>query len=144
MAAALLRAYAEQRGDALRVESAGTWGVEGEPASPLAQEVIAGRGLTLDGHVARTVTLELLLEADLIVVMTRSHRDALAAEFPEIRPKLHLMSELGGMQYDIADPYGRPLSAYETCATDLEQLIQRGYEQLQQWLSNSLQRLVNV
>lgn len=144
MAAALLRSYAEARGDALQVESAGTWGVEGEPASPLAQRVISERGLSLDGHIARTVSRELLQSAAVLIVMTRSHRDALAAEFPETRPKLYMMSELSGMQYDIADPYGRPLAAYEACATNLEQLIQLGYERLQEWVSTSPQRILNI
>lgn len=144
MAAALFRARAKQVGDEVRVESAGTWGVDGQPASPYAGEVLAKRGLSLDGHIARTVTREMLEQADLVIVMTRSHRDALNAEFPFARSKIRLMSELGGIEYDIADPYGSPREAYEMCARDLEQLLERGYTNLMNQLAHSRPTTANV
>ena len=76
--------------DRWRVESAGTWGMDGQPASANAELVMRQRNIRLDGHIARTVTAELLREADILVVMTRSHHDALAAEFPETREKFTL------------------------------------------------------
>ncbi|OQY95880.1 MAG: hypothetical protein B6D41_05610 [Chloroflexi bacterium UTCFX4] len=137
MAAALFRAHARAQGDgdAYRIESAGTWGVDGAPASENAQRIMQQRGLSLTEHRARTVNASLVQEADLIVVMTRSHRDALAAEFPGIRYKLHLMSELDNLQYDISDPYGRSLQTYEMCASDLNALIEHGYPRIAQWLA---------
>jgi|SRR5581483_2075381 protein-tyrosine phosphatase len=142
MAVALFRAHAAEHGDGerFRVESAGTWGVDGAPASANAQLVLQKRGLSLAGHVARTVSPELIEQADLVIVMTRSHRDALAAEFPQARSKLHLMSEFAGLEYDISDPYGQSLAAYEMCAADLEQLIKRGYARIPIWLEGTPQR----
>lgn len=142
MAAALFRAQTVKRGEAerFRVESAGTWGVDGQPASRHAQTVMLERGLSLDHHRARTVTADLVREADLIIVMTRSHRDALAAEFPGARSKLRLLSEFCGLEYDISDPYGHSFDAYETCAADLEQLIERGYARVANWLNGSAPR----
>jgi protein-tyrosine phosphatase len=136
MAEVLLRARAERdgRADTLRVESAGTWGMDGQPAAPLAREVMGTRGLALDDHIARTVDADMLADASVIIVMTRSHRDALAAEFPGVRSKLHLMSELAGLEYDISDPYGGPVEGYETCAANLDKLLASGYERLFDWL----------
>lgn len=144
MAAALFRARAEKMGDAVRTESAGTWGVDGQPASPFATDVLAGRGVSLEGHIARTVTREMLEHADLVIVMTRGHRDALLAEFPFARPKIRLMSQLNDLEYDIADPYGRPREAYEMCARDLEELLERGYPQIMQWLALTRTSPANV
>ena len=137
MAAALLRALAQAQGDGdrYRIESAGTWGVTGAPASDNAQLTMQKRGLSLDGHSARTVSAELMHDANLILVMTRSHRDALAAEFPDTRRKTHLFSELNGLEYDISDPYGRSLQTYETCADDLGALLERGYPRIADWLA---------
>ncbi len=134
MAAALFRARAERAGFPVQVESAGTWGVDGEPASAFARAVLKERGISLEEHVARTVTREMLERADAIVVMTRNHRDALCAEFPFARPKIYLLSQLNDIEYDIADPYGKPRAAYELCAKDLEQLLETGYDKLLQWL----------
>lgn len=138
MAVALMQAQARARGDdeKYRIESAGTWGVDGQPASTNAQLVMQKRGLSLDQHIARTVSPELVEQADLILVMTRSHRDALAAEFPGARRKLHIMSELGGLEYDISDPYGHSLETYETCAADLETLTVDGYPRIAGWLDS--------
>jgi protein-tyrosine-phosphatase len=144
IAAALFRARAERMGDVVHVESAGTWGVDGQPAAALASDVLAERGISLDGHIARTVTREMLGQADLVIVMTRSHRDALIAEFPSERLKIRLMSELNGIEYDIADPYGRPREAYEMCAYDLEQLLERGYAQIMQWLAQTRTTITKV
>ena len=142
MAATLLRAKVAAQGDSdkYQIESAGTWGVNGQPASPNAQLVMQKRGLSLDGHIARTVSQDIINRADLIIVMTRSHRDALNAEFPGIRRKVHLMSELFGLEYDISDPYGKSIEAYEICATDLSDMIDRGYDRIQVWLVNAPQR----
>lgn len=144
MAAALFRKLAQERGDDVQVESAGTWGVDGQPASPLAREVLEARGLKLDDHRARTVTREMLARADLVLTMTRSHRDALVAEFPFVRPKIRMLSQIEGIEYDIADPYGEPREAYELCADDLAGLIERGYAQILQWLAPSAVSLPNA
>lgn len=146
MAAALFHARTQALGQAARwrIESAGTWGVDGQPASELADVVMAERGISLGGHIARTVSAELLEAADLIIVMSRSHRDALTAEFPASRAKIHLISQLNGLEFDIADPYGKPLAAYEACADTLEQLIARGYERMTQWVESSSARVENV
>lgn len=146
MAAALFRARAQALGEGARwrIESAGTWGVDGQPASSLANAVLAERGISLDGHIARTVDAELLESADLVIVMTRSHRDALIAEFPASRSKIHLFSQLNGLEFDIVDPYGKPLPAYEACADTLEQLIAHGYERVIHWVDSSATRVPNV
>ncbi len=141
MAEALFRARAERAGDSVNVESAGTWGMDGEPASAFARDVLAQRGISLDSHIARTVTREILERAAVVIVMTRSHRDALAAEFPLVRPKIHLMSQLNGIEYDIADPYGKPRAAYELCADDLAQLIETGYDRILRWLVQDTTRV---
>lgn len=142
MAAALFRRQAARQGEAekYRVASAGTWGVDGQPASVHAQTVIREHGSTLDGHIARTVTPDLMQEADLIIVMTQSHRDALAAEFPRARSKIHLLSEFNGLEYDISDPYGKSFDAYQACAADLEQLIEQGYARVSIWLEGKPHR----
>jgi len=144
MAAALFQARAERMGDAVRVESAGTWGVDGQPASAAGKVVMGERGISLDQHIARTVDREILERATLVLVMTRSHRDGLVAEFPFARQKIRLLSHVNGMEYDIADPYGKPVEAYRLCADDLEELIERGYPQIMEWLAQLPAPVSNV
>ncbi len=132
MAAALLRARLEADGRAgeYRVLSAGTWAEEGRPASHYARVVMAERGIDLSDHRAREVTWQMMREADLVLVMTRAHREALQAEFPEAASKIYLLSEMVGKTYDIADPYAGSLQYYAYCAEELAALIDEGYERI--------------
>lgn len=136
MAAALFNARARRSGEAHRyyASSAGTWALDDAPASTNAITVMAQRGIDLRPHRGQTVTRAMLDQADVIIVMTSSHRDALISEFPHVRAKIHLMSELGNQVYDIADPYGGTLEEYEDCAQHLERLIETGYEKIKSWI----------
>ena len=54
----------------------------------------------------------------------------MVAEFPEAVSKIHLVSEMIGKRYDIADPYGSSLAHYEYCAEDLSSIVDAGYERI--------------
>ena len=72
MGEALLRAHLEARGLDAHVHSAGTlaWG---GPATGSANLVIRERGLTIEGHLSRPLTDDLVAGADLVLGMTREH-----------------------------------------------------------------------
>ena len=137
MAEGLLNAKIRRAGDEgkLIARSAGTWAMENQPASGHAITVMAERGIDISLHRGRTVTRQELASADIVIVMTLSHRDALGAEFPESRPKLHLMSELKNRTFDIEDPYGGVLAAYQQTAQELQDLIESGYPTIVTWLA---------
>ncbi len=139
MAAALFNARARRANEdqLYHAESAGTWALENQPASGHAIATMAQRGIDIFAHRGRTVTGEMLAAAAVVIVMTRSHAEAIGSEFPAMRRKIHLMSELKDRTFDIADPYGESLEAYETCARELEILIEHGYEKIKAWLSNT-------
>lgn len=129
MAAALLQARLSH--DRVRrnwqVESAGTWATEGRPASTLAVEEMARRGLDLSIHRARPVSPELVAGAHLVLVMEKTHAEALKLAFPEHAHKVYLLSEMVGGGYDISDPYGGAPEEYAAIARELEALIAAGY-----------------
>ena len=54
------------------------------------------------------------------------------------------MSELVGLEYDINDPYGKTIDAYQACASDLEQLLAHGYARIAIWLTRTPDRARNV
>lgn len=123
MAAALLERAAEGR---LEVRSAGTWAADGAPATKDAVAVMAERGLDLAGHRSRAVTAELVAWADVVVTMTASHREAIAAELPEAAARIVRLADLVGPGWDVADPVGLGLDAYRATAAELERLVQAG------------------
>ncbi len=128
MAAGLLQRYLEQAGQAeeIEVQSAGTWAVVGRPAATYAIQVMAERGIDISAHRARDIDAERVAAANLILVMTEAHREALLAEFPEARAKTYLLSEMIDQHFDIADPYGSSKAHFAYCAEDLAGIIESG------------------
>jgi protein-tyrosine-phosphatase len=132
MAEVLLRQRVEKEGlTGWDVESAGSWTVDGEPASRYAIQLMTERGLDLTSHRSRRVNRHIMEQADLVLVMTQGHSEALRLEFPDLREKIYMLSEMrNGYRYDIDDPYGGPLAEYRACATTLVDLIDAGFERI--------------
>lgn len=112
------------------VESAGTWGSQGRSASAHAVAEMAERGIDLSCHLARPVTREIVVEADLVLVMTQNHAEAVKTAFPDQTRKVYLLSQMIGREYDIYDPYGSPRTEYAYTARELEGLIENGYQRI--------------
>lgn len=99
------------------VASAGVATYDGMPAADEAIEAIGNRGGSLLRHASRRVSVELVMHADLIFAMTRSHRDALLSCFPEAADRLRLLDPEGG---DISDPIGCDQATYRRTAQQIE------------------------
>ena len=116
--------------DQYRVETAGTWAEEGEPATSMARVVMRERGLDLSDHRSRRVTGELLRTFDLVLVMEEGHREALLAEFPDLSARLHLLTAMAGEDYSIRDPLEGTVESYRALADELADLLRRGLQRM--------------
>lgn len=117
---------------ALKASSAGLSAAPDQPASQGAMESMRSRGLDLGEHRSRRLDPSLVDGADLILVMTRAHRRALARLFPSALSRTALLKAyarrgaeaLGGEEgEDVVDPFGRPQKDYEACAEELEEAL---------------------
>ncbi len=113
-----------------RVESAGTWGEPGAPASEYSREILAELGLDISSHRARRVDRAMVEAADLVVCMTASQREALQAEFPDLANRIQLLSAMSGPAYDIADPYGGPRHGYVAMVAEMQLLVVAGGQRM--------------
>jgi len=115
------------------VESAGTLGIRGRPATPEAVETLRRAGLDLGGHRSSGVRAEDVATADLIVVMTLAHQEEIEREFPAARGRIVLLrafergpDPIPGAP-DLEDPIGRPLEEYaarfEEIRTSVDHLV---------------------
>lgn len=131
MAEGLVKARLAREGrSGIQVGSAGTWAHPGAPATADAVAVMAERGIDISAHRAREATRALVGEADLVLAMTASHRDALVAESGPGVTTMRLFSELAGVRYDILDPVGQGLDTYRATADELERLIDAGWRKI--------------
>ena len=92
MAEKLFRRLAEEAGLAVDARSAGLAAAEGAPASKHARAVLKERGLD-DAHRSQTVSAELMAWADVVLTMTRAHKEQLCLRFPEHAEKVHTLKE---------------------------------------------------
>ncbi len=72
----------EGHADEFRAASAGSWTMDGRPATQSAILAMAEMGVDIRKHHSRVITEAIMDEAVLILVMTHHHGEALRAEFP--------------------------------------------------------------
>jgi protein-tyrosine phosphatase len=139
-----------QPGVALRVSSAGSHALEGNPAASRSLEAAATRGAALERHHARELTRRRVRAADLILCMAAEHRpfvlsyDRSAARrtfvlaaFARAAPQWEWLAKSPAELVDLAaehasralpgddidDPLGHPPEAYAACAERLDTLV---------------------
>lgn len=132
MAAGLFEQHIARLGqtEQWQVASAGTWATPDRPATLLARTVMAEKAIDLSGHLSQLLDGELLRGADVSLVMTRQHLEAICAEFPEVAGKTFLLSQLIGRMFDIDDPVQGTIDDYRRCANEIQRILVEGYARL--------------
>jgi protein-tyrosine-phosphatase len=105
IAAVIASDLASRRGIPIEVASAGTHALPGYGAPSVAQATISEVGLSLEHHRSQPANAELISRAALVVTMTNSQRDMLAAAFPAERHKIRSFDDIT-RQGDVPDPVG--------------------------------------
>lgn len=125
MAQALLAERLARRGAAAVVESAGIAALVGHPPDPIAQELLAARGLDISGHRGRQLTPDLIRSFELVLVMEKEQQRAVEGMLPSARGRVQCIGHWGG--FDVLDPYRQGLAAFERAL----ELIDRGLGDLE-------------
>lgn len=130
MAAAILRDLWQKAnpGWNLDVRSGGTAVFDGMSASEHAVSAMKALGLDLKGHKAQSIGD--LADVDLVLVMTRAHRDALLVKYPEAAEKIYTLGDYVGTGHDVPDPFGGPRSQYEQTASILQVMLDAAVERI--------------
>jgi protein-tyrosine phosphatase len=129
MIADRLRCSTAELGDhGVMVMSAGISAMMGARPSPEAVSVMDRLGLQLADHESQPLTVQLVRHADIIWTMTRSHRQAIVAQWPEASPRTFVLAR---DQTDIADPIGGPVEYYEKCAVQIKSALEKRVAELE-------------
>lgn len=99
------------------VMSAGISAAPGGRAAAEAIQTMKSGGIDLTQHESQPLSSRIVRFADLILTMTRGHRESILAQWPEAEPRVHVLGQGRG---DIADPIGGPLDLYRRCAEQIE------------------------
>jgi protein-tyrosine-phosphatase len=106
-----------------KVESAGTYAVPNQPATGLAQAVLAEVGITLREHRSQPISHELLSEFPLVLVMEPEHRELILERFPEFEDRVFLLAEMMGDEHPIEDPFGGDPNTYRHLRDEIKQIL---------------------
>ncbi|NVM22687.1 MAG: hypothetical protein HWN68_13020 [Desulfobacterales bacterium] len=120
------KVVAQKELEGITADSAGLLALAGNSATYMAQRVAAEYGVDLSEHTAKSVSEDLLARSDLVLVMEKSHNEALSASFPEAGGKILLLrhfARYGSRRRAIADPYGLEYDAYRFCFLDIQDAV---------------------
>lgn len=109
------------------IMSAGISAPPGSRAAAEAIQTMQERGLDLTQHESQPLSERIVRFADVILTMTRGHRDAIVQAWPDAEPRVHLISRSRG---DVADPIGGPLDLYRRCSEQLDGYLKEWVEEL--------------
>ncbi|MEC7500689.1 MAG: L-threonylcarbamoyladenylate synthase [Planctomycetota bacterium] len=109
------------------ISSAGIAAMAGGQASPQGIEVMQKVDLDLTGHSAQPVSEQMVRHADLILTMTRGHREALLSQWPEAASRTEVL-RLDGK--DVADPIGGSVAEYQRCAEQIRKDLATRFENI--------------
>lgn len=132
MAERLLAHWSRERGLGLEVRSCGTAAEHWYEVPDHARRLLAAEGVPPFKHTPQLVTRDHLRWADLVLVMTREHRERIADLYPEFGRKTHLLRELAGSgELDVDDPMGGAEEIFARCLSvlkgSLESLLERSF-----------------
>ncbi len=132
MAEVLARRLLDRVSKPPRVSSAGLKAPLGQPASLNAQLVAREQGADLSSHRTRPLNPDLVGQSDLILTMTKSHRDAILRAYPMARGKVYCLSEFSGLteKGDLIDPYGGDPARYRETWASIEEHLRAALPRL--------------
>ena len=105
----------------VKITSAGIQALVNYPAVLETQHVLKKIEIDASNHRARQLTEEMVLNADLILVMEKFHKREVEIAFPFAYGKVFLLGKWSG--FEISDPYEQSLEAFEECLD----LVQRAW-----------------
>ena len=117
----------------INIETAGINVYVPTPASENAVKIMEEMDIDISDHISRQVTKEDIENADLVLVMTLSHRNTLIDLYPQFSDKIYTIPEYAyGSDDEILDPFGGDEDEYRECANELKEAIDVVYSKVKE------------
>ena len=92
---------------------------------------MAEQGLDIRGHCSQPVTEALLQQGDLVLCLETGHVRQLQRAFPDYRHKMFTLRQMVNKRGSVKDPYGRSRRHYVKMVSEVNELIEQGFPQIQ-------------
>lgn len=109
----------------IRVSSAGTHALEGNPPSEFAVLAAIENGIDISGHRARPLDEKLINDSNIILCMEPSHIEWVVSLDPSAYGSVYNLAEFSENKKlkKIPDPYGSSLREYRECFTNIHSCL---------------------
>ena len=126
MAAGFLREMLKEKKE-LRIDSRGTIFSSFSGPTPQAIKIMKGYGIDISSHKTKSLSKDLIDEADLILVMERKHREKIQELNPEAKNKTFLLKEFvpDKENLEIRDPIGLSDEVYKEVAEEIKSALEK-------------------
>jgi len=131
MAERLFRQIAKKENLEIDTDSAGTAAMPHYTIFGDLQLVMEENGIDYRGHIPTLVSKDVLENTDLVLVMTKGHKEEINSRFPEYIEKVYMLSEYAGDgEKDIADPIGMGADAYRKAFGEIKYYLEKIVEKI--------------
>lgn len=79
--------------------------------------------ILITSRLSKQFTLDMAKDFDLILTMTKSHKNAIINSYPQLKSKTFVLGEYVDSPIEISDPFGQNIKTYKKCAKEIEELI---------------------
>ena len=112
------------------ITSAGTYTQNGLRTNKEVLNVLNSYGIDASTHRSKIVTRRKLQNHNLVLCLASNHKEALRTEFPDLKDRIYLLSEMAGETESIADPIGGPMVEYQAAAREIRDYLIRGFDRI--------------
>lgn len=112
------------------VGSAGTWATNNHKPDANLIASMESYGIDIRDHRSRSLNDKMVTQQDLILVMENHHLEAMRFEYPDSAPKIFLLSQLIGNEFDIEDPFDKDLKDYQRAARLIDEILSQGFSRI--------------
>jgi protein-tyrosine phosphatase len=133
IAEAAFRKKLRERGvqENFKVGSAGTCTKDGLPPLPATEWMQEHLDFDLSQHHSRSISRKIISRSNLVLVMEKNQKEALQFEFPEMRQKVLMLTEIcGGPVYDIPDPISQSEEICLSVAREIIHIVDNCFEEI--------------
>ncbi len=110
--------FKQMVGDDIEVCSSGIAATTGNPPSQNTVEVCNSHGIDISAHAATYFKDSNIGEMDLVLTASQLHTNKLKIYYPDL--EIHTIREYAGeYPWDINDPFGGSLAAYDACFDEI-------------------------
>lgn len=125
LAEVIAKAIFAEKGVDAQVISRGLAAETHSPASYNSRKCAEEMGLSLEDFTSNQITYEDIEWADIIITMTKMHKEYLQGICDEKGVEIYTLAEAAGEYIDVSDPFGGDIDAYRACAEQIYDYVNK-------------------